>query len=60
MVEEDEEEEEIQSLEELRDNLAEYVTQRSAVAELLEQDPENEEYREMASGLDEVIALTEE
>jgi hypothetical protein len=36
---EEEEEEEIQSLEELRDNLAEYVTQRSAVRTPLKNEP---------------------
>ncbi|CAI5463091.1 unnamed protein product [Closterium sp. Yama58-4] len=50
----------MQSVEELRENLSTYREQLEQVSELLLEDPDNDEYKEMASGLKEVIELTED
>ncbi|CAI7811922.1 unnamed protein product [Closterium sp. NIES-53] len=50
----------MQSVDELRENLNTYREQLEQVSELLIEDPDNDEYKEMASGLKEVIELTED
>ncbi|GJP52713.1 hypothetical protein CLOM_g11803 [Closterium sp. NIES-68] len=50
----------MQSVDELRENLTTYKEQLEQVSELLIEDPDNDEYKEMASGLKEVIELTED
>mmetsp|Transcript_20334 Transcript_20334/g.24369 ORF Transcript_20334/g.24369 Transcript_20334/m.24369 type:complete len:266 (-) Transcript_20334:344-1141(-) len=52
--------EEVQTPEEMIASLGEYREQREQVQQLLAVDPGNEEYLEMARGLDEVIELTQD
>lgn len=50
----------VQTIGELQENLNTYREQLQQVNELLKEEPENEEYKEMAAGLKEVIDLTED